>query len=123
MQRAITLVSRRWHRLFYSEPGLWRSLSLTALSNDWTNLDDRAWRRLAAYASLLPRIGSFAQQLRFSQELFSEDEHKFLSMQELAPVGGGGWRLSSSVLAHLSCYHFAWIGWLLMQPRVQPCSA
>jgi len=53
LQAAITLVSRRWHRMFYSEPALWRSLELTADSLDKAYADGQAQQWFAARASLL----------------------------------------------------------------------
>ncbi len=127
LQAAITLVSRRWHRMFYSEPALWRSLELTADSLDKAYADGQAQQWFAARASLLRRVGGFVQHLLYSealedfytQALDEEDtdedqDHGLPNMQQLAADSGGEWQLGSSVLAHLSpaslqCLHLDWV--------------
>ncbi len=111
-QAAITLVSRRWHRVFYSEPDLWRSLELTAESLDAAYAEGKARQWFAARANLLRRVGRFVQHLSHSEaledfdddmlEVDDSDEGQQVKLQQLAAASGSQWRLGSSVLAHLS---------------------
>ncbi|KAI7838717.1 hypothetical protein COHA_007513 [Chlorella ohadii] len=103
---AVTLVSRRWHHVFYSELALWRSLELTAASLNEAAEAGQACQWFAAKASLLRRVGDFVQHLSLSQMLEEESRGEsdgiVLDMQQLAAGISAEWRLSSSVLAHLS---------------------
>ncbi len=106
LQAAITLVSHRWHHVFYSEPALWRSLELSAASLDKAAEAGQAQQWFAIKANLLRRVGNFVQHLSFSQMLEEESRGEsdgiVLDMQQLAAGIAAEWRLSSSVLAHLS---------------------
>lgn len=101
---AITLVSRRWHRIFYSEPELWRSLHLTARSLTAAAAAGQAQQWFASKSTLLHRVGGFVQHLVLAdrrQTVGAGAGAQWASMQQLADQYGG-WHLSSSVLAHLS---------------------
>ena len=86
-QHTVTLVSRRWHHVFFSEPALWRELELAAKSLIVADEQGQAAQWFAAKARLLPRVGGFVQRLRYQGPGwgFSDD-----------------WQLNSSVLAHFS---------------------
>ncbi len=107
MQPVLTLVSHRWHRVFYSEPALWWSLELTAESLDKVDVDSQAEEWFAAKASLLRRIGRFVQRLCYSQMLEDDtypgaDDGISIDAEQVAADWGAEWQLGSSVLAHLS---------------------
>ncbi len=103
-QATITLVSRRWNQMFYSEPALWQSLELTAASLKWADAESHARQWFAAKASLLRRVGGFVQHLRYSQVLDVEEEEEeeedeeekedsgMLDMQQLAADCGIEWQ-------------------------------
>lgn len=88
-QPAITLVSLRWHRVFYSEPEFWRSLELTAASVNKADGEGQAQQWFAAKALLLHRIGGFVQRLLYSHVVEKktsegEDDCVMLDIQQLA---------------------------------------
>ncbi len=121
LQDVITLVSRRWHQVFYSEPELWHFLALTVESLDTAREVGQTRQWFAAKALLLRRIGGFVQHLRCSQ-LLVEDSHPdaydgtLIDMQQLAADSGAEWQLGSSVLAHLSpaTLQSLRLGWVLV---------
>lgn len=104
LQGTITLVSRRWHRIFYSEPELWRSLHLTVSSANAAAAAGQAQQWFASKSTLLHRVGGVVQHLvvaDWRQTVGAGAGAQWASMQQLADQYGG-WHLSSSVLAHLS---------------------
>ncbi len=113
-QASITLVCHRWHRLFYSEPALWRSLELPAKSLAYANVAGRAQQWFAAKARLLRRVGGFVQHLKYkrTQSYFQDGYNKMLDVQQVAADCGGEWQLGSSVLAHLSTVQSLRLEWI-----------
>ncbi len=113
-QPAITLVSRRWHGVFYWEPAVWRSLQLTATSLQKAATEGQVQEWFAAKGSLLRHIGEFVQQLYYSQMIAKESymgagDAVMLDMQQLAADSSSEWQLGSSVLAHLSPASLEWL--------------
>ncbi|KAI7839857.1 hypothetical protein COHA_006420 [Chlorella ohadii] len=107
---AITLVCRRWHGVFYSEPAVWRSLELTATSLQKSATEGQAPQWFAAKARLLRLIGGFVQRLFYSQMIADENqEWDIIDMQQLAADGASEWQLGSSVLAQLSTASLEWL--------------
>lgn len=103
LQAAITLVCCRWRDVFYSEPALWRELSVLAESLDEAEEAGQAAHWFAAKARLLQRVGGFVQHLHYSELVGTGgDEPEPQEVQQLAARAGSSWRLSSSVLAQLS---------------------
>lgn len=103
LQATITLVCRRWQDVFYSEPALWRELSLLAESLDEAEEAGQAAHWFAAKTCLLQRVGGFVQHLHYSELVGTGgDEPEPLQVQQLAVRAGSSWRLSSSVLGQLS---------------------
>ncbi len=102
VQPAITLVSRRWHRVFYSEPDFWRCVELVAEPLDRAASQGQARQCFAAQASVLRRVGGFVQHLCCSQVLGTGGDKTPLDTAQLAADSGSEWQLGSSVLAHLS---------------------
>ncbi len=102
LQASITLVCRRWQQVFYSEPALWRSLELTAESLYDAHADGAAGQWFAAKALLLRRVGGLVRQLNYSQEPIPEEDDEYTPVEQVAAASNTDWRLSSSVLAHLS---------------------
>lgn len=107
MQAPITLVSRRWRRVFFSEPALREGLELTARSLGKAESEGKAQQWFATQASLLRRIGGFVQHLGYSQRFTTTDyatvswDDPLIDMQQLAAASGMEWQLGS-VLAHLN---------------------
>lgn len=107
LQDTITLVSKRWHEVFYSEPALWGELVLDAASLLWADQKGQSAQWFECKARLLQRIGGCVQQLVYSQMLEWPGgqvglQRETLDMQQLAARSGSEWQLGSSVLACLS---------------------
>ena len=102
VQPALTLVSRRWQEVFYNEPTVWRFFVLDFESLDEAEAEGQAWKWFAAKARLLRCVGHFVQHLDYRQVYSIDGEEAVVDVRRLAAESGVVWRLSSSVLAHLS---------------------
>ena len=126
LQPAVTLVSRRWHRVFFSEPALWRELELTAKSLDEADYMGRAAHWFAAKARLLRRAGGFVQHLQYNEflDLGPEEEEMVLDMRRVAasPAAAGGWAaVCWPTSAQPACRRCAWKGAQWMQLQQPSC--
>ena len=63
-RRSLILVSHRWHRLFFAEPALWRSVEVIRLGREQ---DSKLTQRLEQQAALLRRVAPLVE--RFSWNL------------------------------------------------------
>lgn len=75
LQASITRVSHRWHRVFFSEPALWRRLTLTiqSLNRARAKRRNKAAQWFACTAGLLRRVGGLVQRLRYIDR-YQDDE-------------------------------------------------
>lgn len=102
--KSVALVCRRWHRLLFSEPALWKELGIGCQSLDGLPPEEHAqW--FASKRALLRRVGSLAQGLHLNdgRDVVEGADYPWQdgALQQLSDACGAGWQLHADVLAHL----------------------